>query len=428
MQFSVETIEGLKRRLTVTISGKEIALERDKRLKELAKGTYIAGFRPGKVPIALIQKRFGPQVQQEVMDHLIQTHLTEIVSQNQFRAVSAPVLENISEEGLSNGDVRCMLTFEVFPEVNLDILKELVITKPDTVIHEADVDLMIDSIRRQRQTWSTVADRPAMLGDRLKVDFTGVLTDGTDFSGNTGTDVFIILGQGMFVGGFERHLVGAVAGETRTVEVTFPLGYHNTAVANKSALFTVLIKSVESAELPELSEEFIRTFGVTEGTIDAFRHAVSITMEKDFAKKAWISIKTQVLEQLYQRYSDDLPNSLVENELKRLSANLPVDQTQDQNPELMMQARRNITMGIIIGDLARRQNFQADPERVREYVRNLAEDYEDPNEVERFWLSDKNRLQEVEAVVLEDIVVEWILGQVELQTKLIPFSAWGTLA
>jgi trigger factor len=418
MQVSVETIQGLERRLTITIPGEEIAQEVQKRLKPLTQTARIAGFRPGKIPLSLIEKRFGAQVRHEVVEERVQSSLTEAVTQNQFRMIGNPTLELASEEGLPEGDLRYTATFAIYPEINLAPLGDIVVNRTEIVIEDTDVDAVIENLRHQRRIWTSAGERPAVSGDRIKMDFTASLADGTDFSGNTGNDVFMVIGEGKFIPGFEESLIGAVAGETRTVELTFPQDYHSTEVAGKLALFKVLVKSVESAQLPEVDEAFIHAYGVKEGTREALQEAVRNTMNQDITHKTWQLLKQQLQDALCQNNPMELPQKLVEEDLAQLRAGI----SGNEPPDLEDRARRRVALGFIIGEIARNQQLKVDDERVRTYVRALAEDYEKPEDVERFYFSDSNRLQEVEAVVLEDVVTEWLLGQVQVKVNQVPFS------
>jgi len=422
MQVSLETTQGLERRITITIPGKDIEQDLQKRLKSLAKTTRISGFRPGKVPVTLVQSRYGAQVRKDVMGGLVNSALEEALAQEKLRLVNYPLLEPLpEEEGSSTGDLRYTATFEIYPKVELASLAEVTINRPKVLISDDDVNLMLDHFRRQHQTW-TPTNRPAVLGDRVRVDFTGTLADGTDFSGSTGNDVLIVLGSGVFVEGFEQHLLGAAAEEAHTVEVTFPPTYHQPAIAGKPARFKVTIKSVESAQLPELNETFIRqAFGITGGTIEDTQRLIREGMERDFEGKVWQLLKTQILSALYQHNPIDLPKILIEDELAQLRAKLPKDAP--SSPELEEQARRHVALGIILGEIARHQRLKVDQKRVRTYIRSVAEDYNNPGEAERWYLSDKNRLQEVEALVLEDMVVEWLMGQVQIKSIPTPFSS-----
>jgi trigger factor len=352
------------------------------------------------------------------MEELIKSTLQEAVEQQQLRIIDIPQIELLSNEDATDGDVRYAATFEVYPEVNLAPMGDWVVHRPEALLEESDVDTMQEALRHQRQAWVPVVDRPAMFGDRVRVDFTSTLADGKDFSGNTGNDVLIVLGDGAFVTGFERHLVGAVVGETRTAEVTFPLGHHHFEVAGKSAIFKIVVKSVESARLPELDEEFIRNFGVAEGTIEALRQSLRANMEWKFAQDAWGFVKNQVMDALYQHNPIDLPNKLVMEEVTRLQANL----AKEQPPLAVLEglARRNMIIKLLIDEIILRQGLIADPERVRAHIRILAQEFEVPDEVERAYLSDDTKVKEVESLVLEDMAIEWVLGQV--QVKAVPAS------
>ncbi|CAK0742768.1 Trigger factor [Gammaproteobacteria bacterium] len=420
MQVSVETTQGLERRFNITIPGKDIEQEQQKRLKSLAQTMRIAGFRPGKVPMPLIQNRFGPQVRKEVMDELIKSTLGKVFYQEKLRVVGGPLLEPIAKDP-PDGDLHFTATFEVYPDVELAPLTEVVVNQAEVQIDEADVDQMQERFHHKYQTWTQV-DRPAALGDRVRIDFAGTLADGTSFPGGSGNDVVSVLGAGMFLEEFEQHLVGALAGETRSVDITFPSDYHHPEVAGRSARFAVTVKRVEGGQLPELNEAFIRqNFGIAEGTVEALRDQIRQGMKREFEGKVWQLLKIQLLDALCQHNPIELPNTLVEIELNRLRAELPKDAP--PNPELEEQARRRVTLGILAGDIVQRQRLKPDISHVRAYIRAAARDYDNPEEVERWYFADDSRLQEVEALLLEDMVAKWLLGQVQVKVIPTPFSA-----
>ncbi len=418
MQVSTETTQGLERRITVTIPGTDVAQELQNRLTSLAQTTRIAGFRPGKIPQKVIQQRFGDQVRRDVLGERMRATLNEVLTQQNWRVASNPRFEVVSGWDPSVvQDVCYTATFEIYPEVVLAPVEAAVISRPEIQIGDSDVDAMVDHLRRQRQIWSKV-DRPAAIDDRVTIDFTGFLADGTKFPGGSGTDVLLVLGSGRFVGEFEQRLVGAVVAETRMIDVVFPADYGHADLAGQAVQFSVVVKAIEAGHLPELDELFIRTLGVADGTEESFRREVRLGMERDCAGKVRELVKAQLLDWLYQNNPVELPNALVQEELVSLRSR---DSTADvPGQALEERARRHVALGILLGDVVRRQRIKPDPEQVRAYIRAAADEYESPEQVEQWYAADSKRLQEIEAVVVEDMALEWILKQVQLKPVSVP--------
>ena len=418
MQVSAETTQGLERRITITIPGADIARALQDRLRSLAQSTRIDGFRPGKIPVAIVQRRFGAQAHREVLGDMLKSALSDTLVQQQWRLANNPKFDPVSVGKRPDDDVCYTATFEIYPAVELAPMEGATINQPAIRIEDADVDAVIERLRRQRQVWTKV-ERPAALDDRAEIDFVGTLAeDGTPFPGGTGNGVFLVLGSGQFIGDFEQRLVGALAGETRTVDVTFPANYHHAELAGKDAQFRVTVQSVESGQLPELDEAFVRTLGVADGTIETLRQEVRQGIERDCAGKVRELLKTQALDWLYRNNPLELPRGLVAEELAdlRASAANPANAADGAPGEQAIEelARRHVALGLLLGEIVRRQKLRADPEQVRAYVRAAADEYEDPEQVERWYASDSKRMQEIEAVVIEDMAVEWILKQVQL--------------
>ncbi len=416
MQVSAETTQGLERRVTITLSAKDIAQEMQSRLRSLAQTTRIAGFRPGKVPPALIQQRFGAQVRNDVVGELLRSSLSKQLTEQRWRLANSPQFEPIpTGDNAGGGDICYAATFEIYPEVQLLPMEDVIIQQPVVQIAESDVDAMVEHLRRQRQRWNKT-DAPAALDDRVEIDFTGTLADGVPFEGGTGTQVLVVLGAGKFIGAFEEQLVGALPGETRTVEVTFPAEYHHAELAGQDAQFVVVVKSVENGQLPELDEAFIRSLGVAEGTVEVLRQEIHRNIERDCAGKIKELLKTQVLDWLYREHPLEVPNGLLGEEMTSLrNSGIPEEALEER-------ARRHVALGILLGEVVQRQRIKADHERIRAYIAAAAEEYEDPDQVARWIASEPKRVQEIEALVIEDMAVEWVLKQVQLAPSPVPLS------
>jgi len=418
MQFSVENLTGLERRLTITVPKTDLRYKVDQRIRNLAQTTIIAGFRPGKTPLGLIIKRYGDQVRYETLQEFIQDNLEKALRESQLNAVNPPVIEHILNDELTNNDdVRCVFKLEILPEINLVPLETLTVDKAILEVLDSDVDKMVEFFRQQNQTWDIVTDRAAQIGDRLRIDFFGKLSDGSNFPGNTGADVLVVLGTNTFVAGFEHQLIGTRAGETVTVEISFPSDYHQSELAGHNAVFQVTIKTLEGATLPEVDSEFMSHFGVVDGSIEDFRQKIRYAIERDLQHKSWEITKESVLEELYQRHPVELPQTLIEEEMNRFRAEISEKAVQPDEATILAQVRRRVALGMIIGEIGRVNKVRPTTRRVRDYVRNLSEDYENADAVERYWLSDKNRSKEIEAVIFEDMVVEFILTKAQINER-----------
>jgi len=420
MQVSLEVMDGLERRVTLCLSEDQVAQEVQKRLKVLARTLQISGFRPGKVPMAVVQKQFSAEVRKEAISEMLALALTKKLDQEHLRPVILPSIEPLPRAiGVSSSDSLCYgSTFEVYPEVQFSPLKDVVIRYPEVAIEDADVDHLIEKIRKERTVWIPV-DRPAALGDRVKMDFLGSFLDGSSFHGNEGKGLFVVLGSNRLLEELEKGLIGAVSQETRTVELTFPQDYQHKEVAGRAAQFTMTAQSIEEPQLPELDEAFFQDFSISDGSMDGLRAMVRQRMEADFAKRALDLVKNQVRETIYERNPILLPKALIEKELKELQ----LGEGKELDPaELEDLARRFVAIGILFGEIVQQTGLKLDPLQLRAYVRSLAEEYDDPDQVERWFLSDPSRKDRVEAILLEDKVIEWVLTQVRVERPSTRFS------
>jgi len=414
MQVSVEAGDGLVRQIKVDLPAESIEQEVDKRLRDFARSARLPGFRPGKVPLKLLRQRYGASVRGEVFGEQVQSSFPRAVAEAELRPVGVPDIEPDIDQ--AQGRYSYVAKFEVLPDIELATLSGQSIARPVAEVTEADVDAMIERLRQQHKTWSPV-ERPASDGDRVKLSFQGTV-DGEPFEGGTAEDVELELGSGRMIPGFEAQLEGASAGDERVVEVTFPEQYHNSALAGKPARFDVQVKEVQASELPALDADFVAAFGIADGDIDGFRADVRNNMERELAQRIKAKIKNQVMDLLLAVNPIDVPEALVAQEIETLK-----EQTRQSvgggtfelpDEPFTESARRRVSLGLIVGELVKRHNLQADQERVRATVQELAATYEDPQAVAEYYYNDANRLSSVRSLVLEERVVEHVMEEVDV--------------
>ncbi len=425
MQVSVESTGPLERRMKVAVPEERIASEVQERLKALRKRARIDGFRPGKAPLPVIRLRYGKQVREEVIGEVVQSSLYEALAQENLNPAGTPVIDPETveqEEGL-----RYTAVFEVYPDIELAPCSELEIEKPVTEITEQDVDDTIESIRKQRIRWEE-KDGAAEDGDQVVIDFEGSV-DGEPFEGGKAENFQVILGAGRMIKGFEEGLQGVKAGEKRTIEVTFPDDYHAEALAGKEATFSVEVKRVEAPVLPELNDEFAQHLGVA-GGIDALRQEVKANMQRELDQTLRSRIKQQVMDKLLEANTFELPKSLVEQEARGLAAQMQrqmaregLGQGDKPDPSLFTkQAERRVALGLIVAQIIKSNELKAGEEEIRSTIEEMAEPYENPKEVVDWYYADKRRLGDVETLVLENKVVDWVLSQAKVTEKSVPFA------
>lgn len=422
MQVSVETTSGLERRMTITVPAARVDSEVNERINKAARTVRMDGFRPGKVPVAVVKKRFGASIRQEALGDLIRDTFYEAVTQEKLNPAGFPTIESVKDEG--GADVAFVATFEVYPEVALADFSAIKVERPVAEISDADVDKMIDTLRRQRASW-TESTGAAQDGDRLDIDFEGTV-DGAAFEGGSSKGFSLVLGSNRMIPGFESGLVGAKAGEERTLDVTFPADYQAENLKGKAAQFKVKVNKVETPVLPELDAAFIKSFGIKDGGLDKFRADVRKNMERELKQAIKNKVKGQVLEGLVNLHAVDVPKALVQNEIGRQRQNMMRQfggNARNINPDMLPdelfaeQAKRSVTLGLVIGEIIKKADLKVDADRVRTLIEEIAESYETPSEVVSWYYGNQEQLQQVEAVVLEDQVVDHVLGKSQVSDK-----------
>jgi trigger factor len=428
MQASIETLGTLERRLKVAVPLDQINAEVDNRLKRLQRTVKLAGFRPGKVPIKVVERQFGPQVRQEVLGDMVERTFGEAVREKNLRVAGLPRIE-AKPAAEAQEQFEFTATFEVFPEIELGDLAAHSIARPMVTVGEADVDRTVEVLRRQRTSYEAV-DRAALKGDLVVIDYQGRI-DGVPFEGGEAKGQAVTLGEGRLLPEFEAALEGVSAGEARTFELTFPADYHGQDVAGKKAEFTVTLHKVQEAKIPAVDAEFARALGIADGDLDRMRADVKGNLEREVKRRVRQNTKDQALKVLLDASKFDVPKALIEAETDRLAAGMMENlRGRGMNAENVNiprdafepEARRRVSIGLVLNELVRREGIKAEPEQIRTLIDEYAQSYEEPEEVVRWYYQSPERVREVEAVVLENNVVDWVLGRVSLTDRDTPFD------
>ena len=424
MQVSVSDTGGLGRRLEVTVPATEVSAEVKQRLGRLSRTARLNGFRPGKAPFAIIAKQFGEQVRAEVVNDLMRSSLEQALTQERLSPAGGPRIEPISVS--PDADLRYAALIEVLPEVKLREPGTLRIERPAAGVTEEDVDAMVENMRRQRPVFTEVA-RPAQDNDRVVVDYQARI-DGQPFEGSEATDVNVILGAGQSMPELEEGLKGASAGEQRTLTVTFPAAHSNKAIAGRSAELQLSIKRVEEPSLPAVDAEFCRAYGVEDGSIAEMRAEVRRSMERELAEMIRGRVRAQVLEGLYRDNPLELPRGMVEQQVQELqlqaARRMGVREASQLPPRARFEepARRRVALGLLLGQLVQAQGLKVDAAKVRSRLDELVASYPNPEEARRAYQQSPDAMRQIESAVLEDQVVDWVLGQAQVTERPMSFS------
>ncbi|HXI48074.1 MAG TPA: trigger factor [Steroidobacteraceae bacterium] len=411
MQVSVESIGKLERRMQVQVPAERVSKEIAARLQTISRTARLNGFRPGKAPLKVIRQQFGSQVHREVIGELLQSSYAEAVTQKQLAPAGSPRIEPQSmDEGQ---DLKYVATFEVFPEVVLQPLESLEVDRITAQVSESDIDAMIERLRKQQMKYVAAA-RPAATGDKVTIDFEGAI-DGVPFAGGKGENIAIVLGEGRMLPDLEQGLVGTAPGEKRNVTVNFPADYRAAELAGKSAIFATEIKTVEEPVLPEVDEEFCKSFGVTEGGLAKLREDVAANMRRELEQAIRNRNKAAVMEKLYAANPTDVPNVLLEGQIRdmqveamRRAGAKDASQAPPRDP-FVEPARRRVALGLLLNDVIRRENLVVDRARVNERLDEMVAAYGDAAAMKRAYMQNAEAMRQVESLALEDQAVDWIL-------------------
>ena len=411
MQVSVENTGGLERRITVQVPAERIDNEVDSRLHSMKSTVRLDGFRPGKVPLGVIEKKFGTRVRQEVMQQVIHSTLQDALTQENLRPAAEPRIEPVVS--IPGKPLEYVVTFEVFPEYTAPMDYGFTVTRPVVEIGAEDIDAMLEKLRRQRVTWKAV-ERTAQVDDQVVIDFEGTVA-GQAFPGGKGEKMPLVLGSKNMVPGFEDQLIGAGAGEDRILRVAFPADYPSREIAGKDVDFKVKIHSVSEMVLPDLDDDFARAFGVTDKGIEGLRQEVAANMQRELKQLVKDNLKDQVFSGLLERNPVEVPRSMVSDEVTRLQSLQARESTGASGLE--QDAERRVMLGVLVTAIVKQNHIQIDTDRVRETVESIAASYEKPEEVVQWYYGNQEMLANIQSAVMEEQVVDWVLEHSGMQVE-----------
>jgi trigger factor len=425
-EVSVETAAGLERRMTVRVPNAEIEREIAARLAKVGKTAKLKGFRPGKVPQNVVRKYYGGQVREEVLTDVIRSTYSRAIADQNLNPAGGPRIEPLDSGGAAGAEhFAYRATFEVYPEIALQPLEQLSIEVPTVQINDADLDAMIEKLRGQRATWKPV-ERASAEGDRVVVDFSGTI-DGEPFSGGQGKDVSVVVGSGQVLKDFDQALRGVKAGDTTTANVTFPQDYPTASLAGKSAVFEIAVQRVEEQQLPEPDDEFAASFGLTGGAA-TLREEVRSNMGRELAERLKAETKTRSFDALIKANAITVPRALVEEEINSLQADAlrqmgSTDPTKAPVRERFESlAQRRVTVGLLIQELLKQHRIKLDQNRVDQRIKELSAPYEKPDEAAQYYRSNRGMMTQIEAAVLEDQVVDFLIEHANRDARAVSFK------
>ncbi|EOX3403700.1 trigger factor [Vibrio cholerae] len=425
MQVTVETLEGLQRRLNITVPAANIEDAVAAELRNIAKNRRFDGFRKGKVPMKMVAKMYGKAVRQDVLGEVMQRHFIEAIVKEKINPAGAPTFAPVE---IGEGkDLVFTATFEVYPEVELKGLENIAVEKPAAEVTDADVAEMLETLCKQQATWKEV-DEAAENGKRVSIDFVGSI-DGVEFEGGKAENFPLEMGAGRMIPGFEDGIVGKTKGMEFVIDVTFPEDYHAENLKGKAAKFAIKVNKVEARELPELNDEFVARFGVAEGGVDALKAEVRKNMERELKQAIKARIKEQAIEGLVKENEIQVPSALIDQEINVLrqqaaqrfggnveaAAQLPRELFEEQ-------AKRRVVVGLLLGEVIRTHELKADEEKVKALITEMATAYEDPSEVVSYYEQNQQLMNNMRNVALEEQAVDAIIAKAKVTEKAISFS------
>ena len=430
MAVTVETLDKLERRITLTLPADGIEREVESRLRKLSRTVKADGFRPGKVPMSVVAQRYGYSVQNEVMNDQVGKAFADAANEAKVRVAGMPRIT--AREDAVEGQIAFDATFEVYPEVVLGDLSEVEVERVSTEVTEAAIDKTVDILRRQHGSFSERgADEPAADGDRVTIDFEGKI-DGVPFDGGRAEGFPFVLGEGRMLAAFEDAVRGMKTGDSKTFPLQFPADYSGQDVAGKEADFLVTLKKVEVQNLPEVDEAFVTRLGVGEGTVEALRGDIRRNLEREAKFRVASRNKAQAMEALARSVQIDVPTSLVDEEVERLIEAARADLKKRGVPDadkapipaevFKDQAERRVRLGLVVGELVRSNGLQAKPDQLQAHLEEMAQSYEKPAEVVRWYLGNRERLAEIEGVVMENNVTRHVMEHARVVDRSVPFD------
>ncbi len=419
-------MEGLERKLTIAVPSEQVDTAVNSRLQEAARTMNLKGFRKGKVPLKVVKSRFGPGVRQEVAGELMSQNFYQAISQESLKPAGQPRIEPTSmEEGK---DLEFIAIFEVYPEISLPDFSGIEVDRLVAEVTEDDINEMIETLRKQRQTWEKV-DRAAAKDDMVNIDFVGT-KDGEEFEGGKASGTNLVLGSERMIPGFEAGIEGKSEGDTFTMDLKFPDEYHNEELAGKDVAFEISINSVSEQKLPEIDDEFFKSFGVEEGGIEAFHEEVSKNMEREIKTASRNKLKNKLMDAVIELVDVTVPSALIAGEIEQLKQQALQQMGGGQNLDPSMlpdelfqeQASRRVVLGLVLGEVIQVQQLTADPAKVREAVEELASTYESPDDVINWYYGNQEQLATIESGVLEDQVFDYITEQAKVTESSVSYQ------
>lgn len=426
MQVSVETTQGLERKMTIAVPSEKVDSAVNSRLKEAARNVKLNGFRKGKIPFKVIKSKFGAGVRQEVVGELMSQSFYEAIDQESLKPAGQP---SIAPKNLNEGeDLEFVATFQVYPEISLPDFSKIELERLGAEISESDIDEMIETLRKQRQTWELV-ERAAASDDMVNIDYAGKL-NGEEFEGGSAQGTNLVLGSERMIPGFEAGIEGKSASDVFTLDLSFPEEYHNKELAGKEVAFEITLNSVSEQVMPVVDEEFYKSFGVEEGGNDAFREEVTSNMGRELKTASRNKLKTKIMDALVEAVETDIPDALVAGEIQQLREQALQQFGGGQNIDANMlpdelfkeQAARRVLLGLVLGEVIQQQELKADPAKVREAIEELAATYEAPDDVINWYYGNQEQLGTIESNVLEDQVFDYIIGQSAVTDKQVDYQ------
>lgn len=415
MQVSIEQTSGLERRLKIGVPADEIDNEVTTRLQKAVKTVRVDGFRAGKVPLKVVRQRYGAGVRQEVVGEIVNKTFYEAVTQQELRPAGRPFIEPVTDE--PGRDFEYVAVFEVYPEVAVAEFSDIAIQRPVAVITDEDVRAMVENLREQQSTWVD-APRAAAEGDQVNLDYVGT-RDGIAFEGGSAQGTDLVLGSGSMIPGFEDTLVGLSSGDTKVAHLSFPDDYQAEELRGAKVEFAMTVNAVRARQLAELNDEFFARFGITTGGEEKFLEEIRANMERELKTAVKNKVKTRLMNELLARHQIDLPKALLDGEIVALRQQMMaqfggsgrgIDENMLPAELFMPQARRRVTLGLVIAQIVSGANLKVAEEKVREQIEQLASTYEQPEEVVKYYYANEQLLGGIQSAVLEDQVVEHVLN------------------
>ncbi|KEA63859.1 Cell division trigger factor [Marinobacterium lacunae] len=419
MQVSVETTSGLERQMTITVPAERIDQDVDKQVMQQARTRRMDGFRPGKVPPKVIKRMYGDAIRYDVLNRVVQESFYKAVQQEELKPAGGPSIDLKNDK--EGEDLQFVATFEVYPQIELADFSSAEITKQSAEIKDEDVDQMIETLRKQQANWVEV-ERAAEDGDRLRIDFEGFI-DGEAFDGGKAEGMDLVLGSNSMIPGFEAGLIGATAGADVELNVTFPEDYHAENLKGKPAVFKVKVQSVSGSELPELNTEFFAKFGIEATEADAFRAEVRKNMERELKHALKTKLKEQVFNKLVELNGIDVPAALIDEEIDNLrrqavqqfgGPNSQIDPNTLPKEMFEAQAKRRVTVGLLVQEVVKASEVKVDDERVQQTIAEMAETYQEPQQVIEWYNGNEQILNQIKSMVLEDQVVDQLVASAKV--------------